>query len=179
MSTPHPDLDEALPLLQRTPAVLDAWMRDLPEAWTHADEGPGSWRAVDIVAHLVHCELEDWLPRARILLEHGEGRPFDPFDPAAGVREHGGRGVNELLDEFARLRAAGLEELRALDLTDLDRTGTHPAFGTVTLGQLLATWTVHDQTHLRQIARVMAKRWSREVGPWSAFLPVMREGPRA
>ena len=173
-------LDDALPVLTRTPAVLDAWLRDLPGVWTEADEGPGTWSAFDVVGHLIHGERTDWLPRARILLEHGEARPFEPFDRFAQERESAGKTLPELLETFAALRAANLDALRALDLTaaDLERRGAHPALGPVTLGELLATWVAHDLGHLAQIARVMAKRYRDGVGPWAAYLPVLHDRPR-
>ena len=174
------DLAEARAVLARTPAVLDAWLRGLPEAWTTADEGPETWSAFDVVGHLIHGERTDWLPRARIVLAHGEARPFDPYDRFAQERESAGKTLGDLLDEFAALRAANLEALDALALTgaDLARRGTHPGLGTVTLGELLAAWVVHDLGHVAQVARVMAKRYGTAIGPWAAYLPVVADRPR-
>ncbi|MDX1419375.1 MAG: DinB family protein [Rubricoccaceae bacterium] len=174
------DFDDALAILARTPAVLDAWLRGLPDAWTRADEGPGTWSPYDVVGHLIHGEQTDWLPRTRILLDHGEARPFDPFDRFAQERESAGQPLDALLDRFAALRAQNLDGLRALGLTDADlaRRGTHPELGLVTLEQLLATWTAHDLGHLSQIARVMAKRYRDAIGPWAAYLPVVHDRPR-
>jgi uncharacterized damage-inducible protein DinB len=172
-------LDESLALLARTPAVLDAWLRGLPDAWTTAAEGPGTWSAFDVVGHLIHGEKTDWMARAGIILAHGAARPFDPFDRFAQERESRGKTLDDLLDEFAAARAASLDALRERHLTDADlaRRGTHPALGTVTLGELLATWAVHDLGHLAQIARVMAKRYGAAVGPWAAYLPVLADRP--
>ena len=174
------DLDDATAVLARTPAVLDAWLRGLPDAWARADEGPGTWSPFDVVGHLIHGERTDWLPRARIILAYGESRPFEPFDRFAQERESRGRTLDDLLDEFAFLRAESLDALRDLDLdhTHFGRRGTHPELGAVTLGQLLATWVAHDLGHLAQIARVMAKRYRDEIGPWAAYLPVVTDRPR-
>jgi DinB superfamily len=163
-------------LLTRTPAALDALLRDLPDAWTRRNEGGESWSAYDVVGHLIVGERTDWIPRARIILEHGQSRPFDKFDRLAQFRESEGKPLGELLDEFARLRAQSLAALRALKLADddLERRGTHPALGTVTLGQLLATWAAHDLTHLHQISRVMAHQVHDDVGPWTRYLGVMQ-----
>lgn len=167
-------LVEARALLERTPRVLDAWLRGLPDAWLHADEGPGTWSAHVVVGHLCHGERTDWIPRARRILEHGEGLAFEPFDRFAQLAEPP-RTTAQLLDELARLRAQSLAELDALGLreADLSRRGRHPAFGPVTLGELLATWVVHDQGHVAQVARVLAKRYAADVGPWTAYLPVL------
>jgi hypothetical protein len=169
------DLQESLCILERTPGVLRAWFSGLPEAWLVADEGPETFSARDVLAHLIHGERTDWMARTRIILEAGEARPFDPFDRAGFLAEARGWSVKALLDEFSRLRSANLEALRGLGLgqADLGRRGTHPALGTVTLEQLLATWTVHDLGHLAQAARVMAKRYRDDVGPWAAYLPVL------
>jgi hypothetical protein len=163
-------------LLTRTPAALDALLRDLPDAWTRRNEGGESWSAYDVVGHLIVGERTDWIPRARIILEHGESRPFDKFDRLAQFRESEGKSLGDLLDEFARVRADSLDALRALNLTDDDlaRRGAHPALGTVTLGQLLTTWAAHDLTHLHQISRVMAHQVHDEVGPWTRYLGVMQ-----
>ena len=169
------DLDEAMAVLERTPAVLRAWLSGLPPAWVEADEGPETWNAFDVVGHLIHGERTDWIPRARIVLEHGERRAFDPFDRFAQFELSKGRSLDDLLDEFAELRRQNLEILRDLDLgpRQLALAGRHPELGGATLGQLLATWAVHDLGHIAQVARVMAKRYGSEVGAWRAYLPVL------
>lgn len=173
------ELRSAIALLRRTPAVLDAWLRDLPDEWVLADEGPETFSPFEVVGHLIHGERADWMGRLAIVLEHGEARPFEPFDRFAQREASKGKRLDELLDTFAALRAVNLERLERLDLgpAELARTGRHPALGTVTAAELLATWTAHDLGHLRQIARVMAKRYRENVGPWRAYLPVLGEGP--
>lgn len=169
-------LENTIALLSRTPAVLDALLRDMPETWTLRDEGEKTWSAYDIVGHLIHGELTDWIPRARVILEFGDSKPFEPFDRFAQERSSQGKSLSELLDEFAELREKNLGELRALNLQekDLQRPGKHPVLGAVTLGQLLATWAAHDLTHLHQLSRVMAYQYREAVGPWTAFLGVMQ-----
>ena len=168
----EPFLEECLAVLSRTPATLDALLRDLPEAWTSATEGEGTWSPYVVVGHLIHGERVDWMPRVKIILEHGPSRPFDPFDREV---QRGGS-LPEMLDEFRALRCGNLERLRALNLQpgQFDLLGAHPAFGEVTLRQLLATWTAHDLSHIVQIARVMAKRFRQQVGPWAEYLSVMK-----
>ncbi|MFQ5350008.1 MAG: DinB family protein [Thermoanaerobaculia bacterium] len=170
-------LEEAIAILERTPRILRAWLSDLPAAWIEADEGEETWNAFDIVGHLIHGERTDWIARARIVLEHGEGRAFDPFDRFAQFRESRGRTLGELLDEFAERRRRNIETLRALELKprELGLAGLHPELGRVTLSELLATWVAHDLGHIAQIARVMAKRYRSAVGAWQAYLPVLRD----
>jgi len=170
------NLPHTLSLLARTPAVFDALLRDLPEIWTLRNEGDKTWNAFDIVAHLIHGERTDWMPRARMVLHSGEAQTFVPFDRWGHVRESQGKSVGQLLDEFARLRSANLGELRAWNLRaeDLERRGRHPALGVVTLSQLLATWAAHDLTHLHQVSRVMAHQYREAVGPWCAYLGVLQ-----
>ena len=169
---------EAVAVLTRTPATLDALLRGLPNTWVHCNEGNDTWSALDIVGHLVCGERTDWMPRVRIILENGEARPFDPFDRFAQSRESQGKSLEQRLDEFARLRSENLAALQALNLQPQDLTlrGTHPALGVVTLSQLLATWAVHDLTHVHQLSRVMAHRYGKAVGPWSAYLGVLKCG---
>jgi DinB family protein len=170
------DLERTIAVLERTPGALSVLLRDLPEEWSRANEGPKTFSPYDVVGHLIHGELTDWMIRARIILEHGEKRPFDRYDRFAQERESAGRTLGTLLDEFARLRRDNLVALRGLKLTtaDLDRRGAHPVLGPVTLRQLLATWAVHDMTHLHQISRSMAYQYRNEVGPWKVFLGVLR-----
>ena len=174
-------LAEAIAVLTRTPAALDALLRGLPDIWVRdnegrSKEGKDTWSAFDIVGHLIVGERTDWMPRARIILEHGEARPFDPFDRFAQVKESQGKSLEQLLDEFARLRKENLAALQALNLQpeDLSRRGRHPELGVVTLSELLATWAVHDLTHVHQLSRVMAHQYRDAVGPWSAYLGVLK-----
>ena len=172
------NLQQTVSLLARTPAALDALLRDLPEAWTSRDEGEGTWSVFDVVGHLIHGERTDWMRRARMVLQSGDARPFEPFDRRGHERESEGKPLGQLLDEFARLRSENLAELRAMNLRseDLGRRGLHPALGGVTLSELLATWAAHDLTHLHQISRVMAHQYREAVGPWSAYLGVLHCG---
>jgi uncharacterized damage-inducible protein DinB len=172
---PSAFLEESLAILTRTPATLNAMLRDLPLAWTEATDGPNTWSAHTVLGHLVHGEQADWIPRISILLNHGPTRPFDPFDREAQFTQSAGKTTNTLLDEFTRLRVQSLTTLQAfhLDATDLVREGHHPAFGPVTLRQLIATWTAHDLAHTLQISRTLARRYRSEVGPWAQYLSVM------
>ena len=172
-------LDQAAQILARTPLVLSAWLQDLPDDWIHGDEGPDTFSPFEVVGHLIRGELVDWLPRARIILDHGEDRAFEPFDRFAHRRESRGKSMQELLAEFAALRRENLALLAEMELTeaDLDRTGTHPELGRVSLRELLATWVAHDLGHLAQIARVMAKQYGDEVGPWTQYLRVLSDRP--
>jgi hypothetical protein len=169
-------LADAVAILTRTPATLNALLRGLPDLWVRSNEGADSWNAYDILGHLVHGERADWIPRARIILEYGEARTFDRFDRLAQFHGDQGKALDQLLDEFARLRNENLAALRDLKLqpADLNRRGTHPALGTVTLSELLATWAAHDLTHLHQLSRVMAYQYRDSVGPWAAFLGVLQ-----
>ena len=169
------NLQDTIALLSRTPAALDTLLRDLPEAWTSRNEGENTWSAFDVVGHLIHGERTDWMPRARLIRQFGESRPFEPFDRNAQARESRGKLLRQLLDEFAGLRAQNLVELRGWNLgpRELALRGRHPALGPVTLSQLLATWAAHDLTHLHQISRIMAHQYREAVGPWKAYLGVM------
>ena len=171
----QPDVSQMIAILERTPAVLTALLDGLPDEWTDSTDGGDSWSAYDVVGHLIHGELTDWIPRAKIILAEGEERAFDPFDRFAQVRESAGKSLSELLTIFADLRAHNLEELARLELEpgDFAKRGRHPDLGSVTLGELLSTWVVHDLGHLAQIARAMSARYRKDVGPWSEHLPVL------
>jgi hypothetical protein len=168
-------LAHALAILERTPATFRALLGGLPEAWTAPNEGPGTFSAFDNLAHVIHGERADWIPRARIILAQGASRRFEPFDRFAHQRESAGKSLDELLDELAALRALNLETVRGWALTERELAlgGEHPAFGAVTLRQLLSTWAVHDLGHLAQTSRVMARQYREAVGPWRAYLPIL------
>jgi len=169
-------LDDTIALLSNTPPALNALLRNLPEAWIHQREGGDSWTAFEVVGHLIHGERTDWMPRARMILQHGDSRPFDVFDRGGHKQDIQGKSIGQLLDEFAHVRSENLTALRSLNLQsgDFTRRGMHPALGGVTLSQLLATWAAHDLTHIHQISRIMAYQYRETVGPWSAYLGVMR-----
>jgi hypothetical protein len=168
-------IEEAMDVLERTPAFLKAWLEGLPRELLEADEGPDTFSPHDVVSHLVHGEEEDWVPRARIILEHGEAVPFEPFERFAFRERNAGRTTVELLARFAELRAESLRAIRELELgaADLLKTGMHPELGRVTLAELLATWAVHDQAHTAQIARVLGKHFGEHVGAWRAYINLL------
>jgi hypothetical protein len=174
-STTEFDLASGVAVLERTPATLRAMLAGLPSAWIDATEGPETWSPYVIVGHLVHGERADWLVRARIILDQGTNRRFAPFDRLAQFRESEGKPLATLLDEVESLRKANLDALASWRLTDaeLSLEGEHPAFGVVTLRQLLATWVTHDLGHIAQVARVMAKQYRDAIGPWRAYLPIV------
>ena len=168
-------LDMGIVVLERTPATLRAMLSGLPEAWVMSNEGGDSWSPYDVVGHLVSLERSDWIQRARIILEHGSSRPFDPVDRFAMFTESKGKSLEQLLDELAELRLANISTLRNMNLTpdDFSRKGLHPALGDVNMGQLLAAWVVHDLNHIHQIAQTMARQYTEAVGAWREYLLVL------
>ena len=170
-------LIQAIEILERTPATLNSLLRDLSEQWLVQNEGPDTWSPYDVIGHLIHGEETDWIPRAKMILEHGDTRAFEPFDRVAMFEESKGKSIVELLDTFAQLRAENVRQLQSLNLTSdlLDKRGRHPELGVVTLRQLLSTWVVHDLGHIRQVVRVMSKHYGEAVGPWKAYLSILEE----
>lgn len=168
-------LTHGIAILERTPSTLRSMLADLGPEWLDATEGPETWSPYVIVGHMIHGERTDWIPRARLILDQGEHRRFTPYDRFAQFHESKGKSLAELLDEFASVRAENLETLAGWQLTDrsLALEGEHPAFGAVTLRQLLATWVVHDLGHVAQCARVMAKQYREAIGPWREYLPIV------
>lgn len=168
-------LADCVEILSRTPSVLNDLLRGTSPAWSSANEGAGTWSAFDVVGHLVHGEETDWIPRARIILEHGQSRAFEPFDREAQLARFRGWSLEDLLDRFAELRGKNLKILAGWNLAEerLSLRGSHPDLGAVTLRQLLATWAVHDLNHIPQIVRVMASRYTDEVGPWREYLSIL------
>ncbi|HJP87390.1 MAG TPA: DinB family protein [Gemmatimonadaceae bacterium] len=167
-------LDQSIPILERTPKVLTDLLVDLPDDWALVTEGPDTWNPRQIVLHLINGELTDWIPRARIIIKQGGSRRFDPFDRVAGFDSK--RSLPDLLAEFDQLRAQNVATLRGWNLKekDLDLTGEHPELGAVTMRQLLATWVVHDLSHVSQITRIMARAYTGAVGPWKQYFRVLQ-----
>jgi hypothetical protein len=171
-------LEKAIPILERTPAVLAALLDDLPDEWTRVNEGPETWTPREVVSHLIHGERTDWIPRARIIIRQESYRRFDPFDRFAELKSE--RRLGDLLEEFEQLRSGNIATLRGWNLRpkDMELTGEHPEFGTVTMRQLLATWVVHDLSHIAQITRTMARAYTTAVGPWTAYFRVLQREVR-
>ena len=172
------ELDEAIAVLERTPTVLSSLLADLPGDWTRVDEGPDTWSPREVLGHLINGERTDWIPRARIIIKQGNYRKFDPFNRFAELKSE--RPLGDLLDEFDHLRAGNVATLRGWNLKekDLELTGEHPEFGNVTMRQLLATWVVHDLSHIAQITRTMARAYTDAVGPWTAYFRVLQRDVR-
>lgn len=168
--------EHAREILERTPATLEALLLGLPDEWVSSNEGPDTWSPIDVLGHLIHGEEADWIPRARIILQYGESFAFEPFDRFTFQERNNRKPLSKLLETFEVLRQRNLVTLDQMDLSldQLNLCGTHPEFGRVTMGQLIATWAVHDLAHIVQIARVMAKQYGTAVGPWKEYLSVLK-----
>ncbi|MDQ3140780.1 MAG: DinB family protein [Bacteroidota bacterium] len=169
------NFQKALEILERTPNVLNAQLKDLSDDWIFNNEGPDTFSPFDVMGHLIHGEKTDWRDRISMLVEFGTEKTFIPYDRFAMYKESEGKSLQNLLDEFSTLRKQNISWLTSLDLTetDLDKVGMHPSLGNVRLRQLLSTWVIHDLTHTAQIARVMAKQLKEEMGPWLAYFRIM------
>jgi uncharacterized damage-inducible protein DinB len=170
-------VDKSIEILERTPAVLMGLLEGISEEWTSNNEGPDTWSAYDIIGHLIHGDITDWLPRAELILSKPGGNKFTPFDRFAQFENSKGKSLSQLLTEFKEIREVDIQKLKKLNISadDLNKTGVHPAFGEVTLSQLLSCWVVHDLNHIAQISRVMAKQYKAEVGPWIEYLRILRQ----
>lgn len=168
-------LSRVTDILSRTPDALRALLSGMPEPRASANYGPGTFSPRDVVGHLIEGERSDWIPRARMILRGRADEPFPPFDHRATGGYPPGISINDLLNDFERLRCENLDALASFALTDrhLDMSGTHPEFGRVTLGQLLSTWAAHDLHHLAQVCKCLARHHSQEVGPWRAYLGIL------
>ena len=167
-------LADTTALLERTPRVVRSLLDGLPDTWLDTPDTPDGWKPRDVVGHLISAELEDWIPRAEMILAYGPGRPFEPFDRFAHVQRDQGVPLVDLLDTFEGLRADNLARLAELvGVDDLDRVGRHPELGEVTMRQLLATWAVHDLDHVAQIYAALAGSYDSAVGPWKAYLGIL------
>ena len=170
-------IEKSLEILERTPKVLDSLLQGISDDWTSNNEGPETWSAYDVVGHLIHGEITDWIPRADIILSQNPDKKFTPFNRFAQTEDSEGKSLQQLLEEFKTLRKKNIEHLRSKNISslDLEKKGIHPAFGEVTLAQLLSTWVVHDLNHLAQVSRVMAKYYLKDVGPWTAYLKILQQ----
>ncbi|MEC3905937.1 DinB family protein [Tamlana sp. 2201CG12-4] len=170
-------IDKAIEILEQTPKTLNTFLLGLSDEWINQNEGDNTWSVFDIVGHLIHGEKTDWMTRLHIILSDGEDKTFKPFNRFAQFEDSKGKSFADLLNEFSELRANNLEELKMLQLQEaqLNLKGMHPELGVVTLKQLLATWVTHDLGHMAQIARVMAKLYKDEVGPWKAYIPILKK----
>lgn len=169
------ELGLAIQVLRRNPDALEAMLRGLSEPWIKDKDAPDGWSVLDVLGHLIHGELTDWMPRLRIILTHGPEVPFTPFDRFAQLTANRDKTMGQLLMRFAALRRNNVSELETLNLTQaqLDLQGTHPEQGLVTAGNLIAAWVVHDLSHISQITRIMAKRYTSEVGSWREYMSIL------
>ena len=166
---------KALEILQQTPNTLISLLNDLSKEWILANEGEKTWSSYDVIGHLIHGEKTDWIPRLNIILLN-EDKNFIPFDRFAQFENSKGKTIHELLFEFKKLRIQNIKYLESLKLSEeqLKLTGIHPEFGSITVRELLATWVTHDLGHIAQISRVLAKQYAAEVGPWKAYVSILK-----
>lgn len=170
-------LDEAIEVLQRTPVLLKSFLSGLSNGWLQCNEGEGTWNAMEVVDHLIEAEKTNWLPRLQFILNEGTAKPFPAFDRNAHLLSGSLQSIEEKLDEFVRIRNENITKLKELVTNEelLELSGIHPEFGEVKIRELISTWAVHDFTHIAQIVRVMAKRYSTDVGPWKEYLGILRK----
>ena len=169
-------IPQAVEILSQTPQTLRSLLGNLSDEWVFASEGEDKWNSFDVVGHYIQGEETDWIPRVKIILAQGENLTFEPFDRFAQLEISKDKTISELLQTFAELRRKNIEILKSLNLTDeqLKLKGTHPELGEVSLEQLLATWVVHDLTHIRQIAVTFAKQYAENVGEWKNYLSILQ-----
>ncbi len=170
-------IEKSIEILERTPAILESYLKDLSQDWIKKNEGENTWSPYDIIGHLVHGEKTDWIVRLKVILNDSDNKQFEPFDRFAQMSQDTKRPMSELLKEFRDLREMNLSELKALQIVEMDfkRKGIHPELGEVSLAQLISTWVVHDMGHIAQISRVMAKQYKSEVGPWVNYLGILKK----
>lgn len=168
-------IPKSIAILERTPNVLSSMLKNLPDDWIHCNEGPETWSAFDVIGHLIHGEKTDWMTRTKIILSDKTHKNFEAFDRFVQFKTNEEKSIDELILEFTSLRKYNLEELKSLGISeiDLNKTGNHPAFGAVTLRQVLATWVAHDLSHIAQISRVMAKHFKDDIGPFVQYLKIL------
>ena len=171
------NLIKSIEILERTPTALHHLLDGISEEWTSNNEGGESWTVFDVIGHLIHGDKTDWMLRTDIILSDRADRAFESFDRFAQFEASKGKTLRALLGEFTAIRRSNIEKLRQLNISndDLNKTGIHPSFGVVTLAQLLSTWTVHDLDHLSQISRIMAKQYTKQTGPWVAYLKILNQ----
>lgn len=171
------ELDKSIEILKKTPEVLETLLTGLSNEWIKSNEGENTWSPYDIVGHLIFGEKTDWIVRIKTILSESENKPFEPFDRFAQLNEDQNRPISDLINDFKLLRMNNLDELTSLGITqkDFDRIGIHPELGKVTLKQLISTWAVHDLGHIAQISRVMARQYTKEVGPWINYLGILKK----
>lgn len=169
-------IQQSIAVLERSPVVLHDLLIDLSDEWTRGNEGADTWSPFDVLGHLIHCDEDNWIPRIKVVLSDSVVRKFEPLDRFAQAEKSMGKSMQQLLDEFKNVRFDSIQELRRLTISDeqLLKTAIHPDLGTVTLSQLISTWVVHDLDHLSQIARVMAKQYTDQVGPWHSYMRVLK-----
>jgi len=174
-------LEKSIEILERAPSAYKELLNGISDDWSMTNEGEKgnekSWSPYDVLGHLIHGENGDWMNRIEIILSESPDKNFKPFDRLAQFEESKGKSLKDLLGEFMMLRIMNLEKLKAKNITeaDLDKKGIHPAFGDITLRQLLSTWVVHDLNHLAQVTRVMAYQYKDNVGPWKEYLRILKK----
>ena len=168
------NIKDAIPILKRTPRVVSELLKNLPDGWIYQNEGGETWSAYDVIGHYIHGEKTDWIPRMQIILGDGD-KHFIPFDRFAQFRDSQGKSLQQLLDEFTSLRKNNIKALKSFLFNEeiMNKKGIHPQFGEVSVKELLASWVVHDLTHINQITRVMAKQYEDAVGPWRAYMGIL------
>lgn len=162
-------------LLSAAPRIVSSLVRAIPDDLWRITGASDRWTIQQIIGHLVHVETEGWLPRIRQINDQAEP-VLQRVDAHLHVDRFAALPMEELLTRFSELRQDNLQQMDALhlDSDNLARTGVHPDQGFVQLRHLIATWCMHDLSHLDQIVRNIASAYTERVGPLAAYLRLCR-----
>jgi hypothetical protein len=160
-------LQPPVSLLEKTPAILETLLRDVPADVLDWKPAPDRWSITEVLAHLLAIEQLYGDRAKRIVVDNNPTleKYFEPDE--ANLRK---KTSNQYLKEFVALRQANYFFWHGIPSSAASRTGVHAEMGTITLLQLLNELANHDLGHLRQIAELYrAKAFYPHAGPFQRY----------
>jgi DinB superfamily len=152
-------------LLEKTPAILEILLRDLPQELLQWKPAADRWAICEVLGHMVFIEKLYEQRARRIVLE--DSPALTKSEPPPDTQQKTAR---QLLDEFVPLRRAFVFYLHSVPAASATRTGQHYELGTITLSQMLHELANHDLGHLRQIAELYrARAFHAHAGPLQKY----------
>ena len=117
-----------------------------------------SWSVLETLCHLLDEEREDFREHLDFIVNRQQGE-WHPIDPEGWVkaRHYNEQDFRQARERFFSERSRSLDWLKGL--SDADWNKSHEAkWGTLTAGDLLASWVAHDNLAVRQLTELRRRR---------------------
>ena len=146
-----------LAILRSTPAVVDSWLREIPEAVLRKKPTEDEWSVLEVLCHLADMENEVF-NRQWQQVSADASEPITPPDTSRWAEERGyqWRDLSLALKSFIKARLSSLSLIEHLiEKEILHQTVQHSTLSQTKISELIGFVAKHDRIHLRQCVNLL------------------------